>query len=678
MPRDGSGIYVKPFPDVVEGTTIESTVHNGEISDIEYDLNAPRPIVAGGTGANNAHDAMIALSGEIAKQVVTNYDSFPFVNGSFTSTAGATSEPTAGGNFNGIYYEHANTAFATIEAREINSGILYIRQKVAGVWGAWKQQAGSTADLDAAYVNVTGDTMTGYLGISRSTAVALTAAGKENPPSLIMGDAYAVFHSANGGYGALSIGGRSGSPYSAWLQSHNTGGTVLPLEINPVAGEIMLGSADSAVTVKGVINASAKGHLFGSPTGASGRGPVAVADANIILYGGGANWAGIGSDGSGEMWFRTGLSGTPTPPLIIKNDLGVAVQTATASTSPTTGALTVAGGVGVAGTVSAGAIRAGNVPASNPYTNVIRVAADKNLAFIPDGASVGLYGINDAANVEVPIKISNGIASTSPTTGALTVAGGLGVAEKIWANSVNATGAVNAVGSLSCGGPTVLAGAVAVNATTATTSPTTGALTVAGGAGFNQGVNITGTLNVGQVGNSTVSTLSVFEAGAARLSGVKGQPLPGSNCALAIQFQGTGTQYGICLRPTQDNTPYLLFTNSAEVAIGQISGNGSNISYITSSDERLKEDLRSFDAGNIIDETNVYNFAWKKTGERDYGVIAQQAVSVYPNAVSYLEKEDFWGVDYSKYVPVLLQELKALRERVRYLEGKVGVGIQPA
>jgi hypothetical protein len=41
-------------------------------------------------------------------------------------------------------------------------------------------------------------------------------------------------------------------------------------------------------------------------------------------------------------------------------------------------------------------------------------------------------------------------------------------------------------------------------------------------------------------------------------------------------------------------------------------------------------------------------------------------------------KEDWWGVDYSKYVPVLLQELKALRTRVRDLEGRLELKPRPA
>jgi len=173
MPRNGSGVYSHPFPDVVEGTTIESAVFNGNTSDVEQDLNTPRPIVAGGTGANNAHDAMIALSGEIAKQgPVDNFDMFPFVNGSWYCNSSATAAPTTS-VFTGIYYEHANPAFAIVEARDYVTGAHYIRKKVSGVWETtWALQPGSTADLDAAYVNVAGDTMTGALTAPRINAGA--------------------------------------------------------------------------------------------------------------------------------------------------------------------------------------------------------------------------------------------------------------------------------------------------------------------------------------------------------------------------------------------------------------------------------------------------------------------------------------------------------------------------
>lgn len=118
------------------------------------------------------------------------------------------------------------------------------------------------------------------------------------------------------------------------------------------------------------------------------------------------------------------------------------------------------------------------------------------------------------------------------------------------------------------------------------------------------------------------------------------------------------------------------FYHSA-VAVGSIYVTSAATAYNTASDVNLKEDLKSFDAGNIIDDTQVYDFAWKQTGERAYGVVAQQAVEVYPQAITHIQQSEehaeWWGVDYSKYVPVMLQEMKAMRERIRELEQLAGV-----
>ncbi|MET0720664.1 MAG: hypothetical protein ABWY64_07495, partial [Tardiphaga sp.] len=66
MPRLPTGVYEQPFPDVIPDTTIESAVYNGFVNDIETDLNTPRPIVAGGTGATSAAGALTSL-GAVAK-----------------------------------------------------------------------------------------------------------------------------------------------------------------------------------------------------------------------------------------------------------------------------------------------------------------------------------------------------------------------------------------------------------------------------------------------------------------------------------------------------------------------------------------------------------------------------------------------------------------------------------
>lgn len=148
MPRNGSDIYFIPpgtegFPD----TTIESAKYNAYIHDVETDLNAPRPIVAGGTGANDADEALANLGAEKSSQVVTNYDSHLWKPGSFHSAASATALPIPGHAFVGWVVSSDSPADppanlnVVVHARDQNDivvpGRVYVREKKSGVWGPW-------------------------------------------------------------------------------------------------------------------------------------------------------------------------------------------------------------------------------------------------------------------------------------------------------------------------------------------------------------------------------------------------------------------------------------------------------------------------------------------------------------------------------------------------------------
>ena len=155
MSRDPAGTYT--YPPGIEGVpdqTIYSNEYNSFLLDVQQDLNYPRPIVSGGTGANNARDAMINLSGEIADQVVDNYNSFPFLSGSFYSdNATGHNAPVDGHAFIGICYMKDDDNIV-LEARDESDvttpGRRYVREKKgaagAGVWGAWTQDGVVIAD----------------------------------------------------------------------------------------------------------------------------------------------------------------------------------------------------------------------------------------------------------------------------------------------------------------------------------------------------------------------------------------------------------------------------------------------------------------------------------------------------------------------------------------------------
>ena len=123
-------------------------------------------------------------------------------------------------------------------------------------------------------------------------------------------------------------------------------------------------------------------------------------------------------------------------------------------------------------------------------------------------------------------------------------------------------------------------------------------------------------------------------------------------------------------RNTTDGVVLDIWKDSASV--GSISVTGSATSYNTSSDARLKENIADADdAGSKIDAIQVRKYDWKADGShQDYGMVAQELMTVAPEAVSGdPESDDMMGVDYSKLVPMLVKEIQSLRARVAQLEG---------
>jgi hypothetical protein len=106
--------------------------------------------------------------------------------------------------------------------------------------------------------------------------------------------------------------------------------------------------------------------------------------------------------------------------------------------------------------------------------------------------------------------------------------------------------------------------------------------------------------------------------------------------------------------------------------VGSIQLAGTATSYVTSSDQRLKENITDAnDAGDKIDAIKVRQYDWKADGShQDYGMVAQELQLVAPEAVSGdADSEEMMGVDYSKLVPMLIKEIQSLRNRVAQLEG---------
>jgi hypothetical protein len=108
----------------------------------------------------------------------------------------------------------------------------------------------------------------------------------------------------------------------------------------------------------------------------------------------------------------------------------------------------------------------------------------------------------------------------------------------------------------------------------------------------------------------------------------------------------------------------------ANTRVGWIGTVGSSTSYNTSSDMTLKKNIADAqDPESIILSILIRQFDWKVNDEHQrYGAIAQELLDVYPEAVSS-GPDGILGVDFSKFIPMMLKHIQLLTARVALLEG---------
>ena len=113
---------------------------------------------------------------------------------------------------------------------------------------------------------------------------------------------------------------------------------------------------------------------------------------------------------------------------------------------------------------------------------------------------------------------------------------------------------------------------------------------------------------------------------------------------------------------------FIYFRNQGNNIGGIIASNGGNmVSYGTTSDYRLKRDLREFSGLDLVNKIKTYDFAWKRDSSRMFGVMAHELQAILPYAVNGQKDEvDVNGkiipqsVDYGKLTPILV---KAIQEQ---------------
>jgi hypothetical protein len=103
--------------------------------------------------------------------------------------------------------------------------------------------------------------------------------------------------------------------------------------------------------------------------------------------------------------------------------------------------------------------------------------------------------------------------------------------------------------------------------------------------------------------------------------------------------------------------------------------NGSGVSFNTTSDYRLKTDLRNYSGIELVNKIKTYDFSWKANSSRMHGVMAHELQEILPYAVSGSKdaidengKMVPQGVDYGRITPVLVKAIQEQDKKINQLK----------
>jgi hypothetical protein len=150
-----------------------------------------------------------------------------------------------------------------------------------------------------------------------------------------------------------------------------------------------------------------------------------------------------------------------------------------------------------------------------------------------------------------------------------------------------------------------------------------------------------------------------------------------------LRVSQAGSYWNTEFRHTYSTQYWVLFRYNS-TGIGSITGNGSNTAFNTSSDIRLKENIKPIEnAIEKISKLKPVTYNWKNTGLEDDGFVAQDLLELdeFKHRVNSVGKaedgSELYGVDYMRFTSILtaaIQELKtqndALQSRIETLESK--------
>jgi hypothetical protein len=397
-----------------------------------------------------------------------------------------------------------------------------------------------------------------------------------------------------------------------------------------------------------------------------------------------------------SAWYRTGT-------ILTAN-----ITSNMASTSTTTGALQVAGGVGIVGNINIGGttyVTGDILPTSNNTVNIgsatrrfgtLYLAAntiDLGGTTITTAPTGELVFATPAGNVNLStntISFLSTVANTSNQSGDLNITGNLTV-NKIYATSyfyangaaltggtggTGAPGATGYTGSQGAAGYTGSQGTflgttsstIATSNTTASTSTTTGALQVAGGAGIAGNVYAGAVYTSGLYWSGNGSVISTGGGGGS-------SSISNGNSNVVVTFNGNvSTSVGSTSDVIVATTTGISVKGNVSAGNGYFTGNV----FSSYSDVRLKTILGTIEhPTDKVSQIETFYYEPNELavslgmspGHRQVGVSAQSVQTIMPEAVAPSPiDQNYLTVQYERLIPLLIEAVKKLTTEVEQLK----------
>lgn len=146
--------------------------------------------------------------------------------------------------------------------------------------------------------------------------------------------------------------------------------------------------------------------------------------------------------------------------------------------------------------------------------------------------------------------------------------------------------------------------------------------------------------------------------------------VPGSAGASLADDTTTNATFYVPLVTTTTGSYVNAYTSSTKLYFNPATGTLNSTSFNSLSDANLKTNVGPINnSSSIVSQLQGVSFDWVDSGEKSYGVIAQEVEKVIPEIVSTNEF-DVKSVNYSAIIAFLIESNKELQKRIEALENK--------